>query len=120
MDLKVEQFLLNLPQPKQQHAILLREIILSASDAVTDSIKWNQLTFSLGKKSFAFIYTYPHVEYINMGFFFATSLTDPKQLFQGTGKGMRHIKIYSDKDIPGLQVKQWAKESVALILKNRV
>jgi hypothetical protein len=62
----------------------------------------------------AFIYTYPGVDYMNLGFMKATSLQDPKKLFEGTGKGMRHIKIQTPKDIPSIQIKKWVKESITL------
>jgi len=31
--------------------------------------------------------------YVNMGFFFGTKLSDPKKLLEGTGKRMRHVKV---------------------------
>lgn len=101
--------------------MLLREIILSAHKEVKETIRWTTrrsgecLTFTFGKDNVAFIYTYARADYINLGFFFATSLQDPDNLFEGTGKGMRHIKVRSEKDIPATQVKKWAKEAVKLL-----
>jgi hypothetical protein len=113
MDLKVQKFVMNLPAGKRELALQVRDIFLSV-DGVTEAIKWNQLTFIIGKANFAFIYTYPQTDYINVGFFKATQLSDPKKLFEGTGKGMRHIKIATAKDIPATQVKKWVKEAVKL------
>ena len=110
----VERFLLNLPDAKRMVALRLRELILSTDKKITEGIKWNNLTFSVGKDHFAFIYTYKQVDYINLGFLYAVELSDPKKLFEGTGKGMRHIKIKGEKDIPAAQVKKWVKEAVLL------
>jgi hypothetical protein len=35
-------------------------------------------------------------------------------MFEGTGKAMRHIKLYDDKKIPTTQIKAWMKEAVLL------
>ena len=114
----IQKLLIGLPDEKRQLFLELRELMLSAAPGITESLKWGQLTFNLGKKSFAFIYTYKNLPYVNLGFFFATSLSDPKSLFEGTGKGMRHIKIYGPKDIPKTQIKKWVKETVMLIEKG--
>jgi hypothetical protein len=51
---------------------------------------------------------------MNLGFHQATALADPKKMFEGTGKGMRHIKLYPGKKIPTAQIKAWIKEAVLL------
>jgi hypothetical protein len=116
MQPKIQQYFLRMPEHKRVPAMQLRDLILAADSRVSEAIKWNQLTFSAGKENLAFIYTYPAAAYINLGFFKATSLGDPKQLFEGTGKGMRHIKIYEHKKIPATQIRKWVKEAVALAL----
>lgn len=99
----------------------LRDIILSDHKDVKETIRWTTkrsgyaLFFIVGKDNLAFIYTGVKRDYISIGFFFATSLTDPENLFEGTGKGMRHIKVRSEKDIPAAQVKKWVKEAVKLL-----
>ena len=88
---------------------------------MTESVRWKtrqsgkSLTFSFGKDNVAFIYAYTTVDYVSLGFFFATALGDPNSLFEGTGKGMRHIKVRSEKDIPATQVKKWVREAVRLL-----
>jgi hypothetical protein len=114
MDPKIQQFFLALPQQKRDVAMQVRDIILASSPKVTEAIKWRQLTFISGKTNLAFIYTYSGVDYMNLGFMQATSLSDPKKLFEGTGKGMRHIKIRTEKEIPATQIKKWIKEAISL------
>ncbi|HEX8516051.1 MAG TPA: DUF1801 domain-containing protein [Bacteroidia bacterium] len=114
MDPKVQQFLAALPEDKRKLIMLVRDIVLSSNKEVTEAIKWKQLTFVSGKTNLAFVYSYSGLDYVNLGFMQATSLSDPKQLFEGTGKGMRHIKIRTEKDIPAAQIKKWVKEAVSL------
>lgn len=114
MDKAIEQFLENLPEEKRKPASKLRELILKTNLSITEAIKWGNITFIHGKANLAFIYTYKTVNYINLGFSKATSLADPDNLFEGTGAGMRHIKIETIKDIPTAQVKAWIKEAIAL------
>ena len=114
MELKIQRFLLQLPAGKQQCASLVRDLVLDAMPEIKETIKWKQLTFVSGKTNIAFIYTYAGADYINLGFFKATALSDPKKLFKGTGKGMRHIKIKTAKDIPAVQIKKWVREAALL------
>jgi hypothetical protein len=47
-------------------------------------------------------------------------LPDPKRILEGTGKGMRHIKIHSEKDINKKQIISWIRKLSSLMLKIRV
>jgi hypothetical protein len=109
-----EAFLCNLPAEKRELAEGIRRTVIQADKKIEEAIKWGNLTFVKNGKKIAFVYTYDKVRYINFGFFKATSLKDPKGLFQGTGKGMRHVKIYSKKDLDKEQFTAWVKEAVKL------
>ncbi len=115
MEPAVQQYLIKLPDNKSEAALYIRDLIILVDPLITDCIKWRTLTFNYKKTSFAFIYTFPTVDYINLAFFKAVELDDPKKLFEGTGKGMRHIKVWSVKDIPATQIKKWVKEATHLI-----
>jgi hypothetical protein len=39
------------------------------------------------------LYVTPQNGYVNLGFFFGASVTDPLGLLEGTGKRMRHVKL---------------------------
>lgn len=76
-------------------------------------IKWNQLTFHYRNTNLAFIYS-ASADHLNLGFFNATSLHDPGALFEGTGKHMRHIKLFAGSPIPEAQIRSWFAEAVML------
>lgn len=54
-------------------------------------------TYGVGPKKMSEAYAYisPQKEYVNLGFFYGTSLEDPEGLQEGTGKAMRHVKVRS-------------------------
>ena len=111
MDTKIEKFLLSMPEEKRILVLKVRDIFLRTDKKITEAIKWGNLTF-VYKGNVAIVYTYKKVNYINLGFLRAIELSDPRKLFEGTGKGMRHLKIYSEKDIPKVQLKKWIKEAM--------
>lgn len=110
----VEAFLCTLPAEKRELAEIIRRTVFQADKKIEEAVKWGNLTFVKNGKNIAFVYTYDKVKYINFGFFKATSLQDPEGLFQGTGKRMRHVKIYSKKDLNKKQFAAWVKEAVRL------
>lgn len=118
MEVKVEKWIQKIPVPKQGVVLKLRSIILSTSEMMAENIKWGNLCYSMGNSNIILIYTYPTTDYINLGFLHATSLVDDNHLFEGSGKGMRHVKIRKMKDIPTVQVKKWINESIQLIVRD--
>lgn len=115
MKSEIKLFLSKLPAQKSKLAKKIRSVILDADKKIVESIKWGNLTFSFNNTKLIILYTHQTTDYVNVGFLQATSLNDPDFLFEGTGKGMRHIKIRSEKDIHILQMKRWTKEAVRIV-----
>ena len=113
MEDKVKRFLDALTPKKRSLAMRITAIVLKSHPSIKEDIKWGNLTF-VSNGNIAFVYTYDRGDYINLGFFKATQLSDPKRLFEGTGKGMRHININDEKEINHKQVKAWVREAVKL------
>lgn len=111
METRIKQLLDSLPPKKRELAIKIREIILKSGPSIKETIKWSNLTF-VSNGNIANIYTYDKANYINVAFFKATKLSDPKKLQQGTGKSMRHLKISSEKDHDEKQIAAWVKETI--------
>jgi len=57
----------------------------------------NAATYGVGPKKMidGYAYIMPMHGYINLGFYQGAVLADPKRLLEGTGKGLRHVKIRS-------------------------
>lgn len=110
----ISQWIEQLPAHKQEIILTLRDILLHADNGLTEKIKWNNLTILRGKQNILFMYSFKTVEYVNVGFFDAVHLPDPKGLFEGSGESMRHIKVYDIKTIPAAQLRKWVKQSAKL------
>jgi hypothetical protein len=70
--------------------------IIRAVDA-TVRLGDNAATYGVGPKKMTDGYAYimPMRGYVNLGFYQGAVLADPERLLEGTGKGLRHVKIRS-------------------------
>jgi hypothetical protein len=72
------------------------------------------LGYGIGPKkmSEAYAYLMPQTDYVNLGFYHGASLKDPEGLLEGTGKGLRHVKVYDLEQAGQLAVRQLILESI--------
>ena len=77
----------------------LRAIIRAVDVTTVETVRLGDhaATYGIGPKKMTDGYAYimPMRGYINLGFYQGTVLADPERLLEGTGKGLRHIKIRS-------------------------
>ncbi len=71
------------------------------------------------KMSEHFCYIAPQTKYVNLGFHHGASLADPDGLLEGTGKALRHVKVYelsgaNESGLRNLLVKAVAERKTAL------
>ena len=95
----------------RQIAEALRNIILGADPELKESVKWGNPSYA---KKGNICYLAATERYVNLGFFNATSLSDPQGRLEGTGKKMRHIKVRALEDIDPAQFASWVTEAAAL------
>ncbi len=83
-------------------SLKLRELILEGYPEACEVVRLGDgaATYGIGpkKNSESHVYIMPKPSYVNLGFFYGVNLSDPKNLLEGTGKMMRHVKIHSVKD----------------------
>jgi hypothetical protein len=92
----VEEYISSLEDWKGEIVVGLREIILSVSPEVNESIKWAQPVYEFNGP-FSYIKAFKNS--VNFGFWRGVDLKDPKGILQGSGEKMRHIKITKPDDI---------------------
>ena len=92
----VEEYISSLVDWKGEIVVELREIILSVSPEVKESIKWAQPVY---ESNGPFSYIKAFTNSVNFGFWRGVDLKDPKGKLQGSGDKMRHIKITKPTDI---------------------
>jgi hypothetical protein len=107
----VEQFIQRMPAEQQVIAYTLRELIRKSAKSLQPSIKWGYPCFA-GVGNVCSIMPYP--DHINLVFFRGAELADPDELLEGTGKGMRHVKIRTAKDIRKRAISDLIQKAVSL------
>src|SRR6187551_4056289 len=77
----------------------LRAVIRAVDPGTVETVRLgdNAATYGVGPKKMTDGYAYimPMRGYINLGFYQGAVLADPERLLEGTGKGLRHVKIRS-------------------------
>ena len=77
----------------------LRAIIRAVDRNTVETVRLgdNAATYGVGprKMTDGYAYIMPKRGYINLGFYQGALLGDPAGLLEGTGKGLRHVKIRS-------------------------
>ena len=84
-------------QPATQHLLIIdiRSAIIASGHNFTEGIKWGTPGYWLPEISRRnIVYIAPHKNYVRLGFFNGATMPDPDNLLEGTGKKLRHIKIY--------------------------
>ena len=78
-------------QPEHHDIIVeLDSVIRKAAPDLVVSLKWQNPTYHSKRNACALL---NHKDYVNLQVWRGAELEDPKDLLQGTGKAMRHIKF---------------------------
>ena len=94
----------------------LREIIVEIDADACEVVRLGDraATYGLGPKKMSegYVYVLPHKSWVNLGFYKGADLKDPKNLLEGTGAKMRHVKIRSMEDANRPSIHGLVKESL--------
>lgn len=83
---------------KQKKTIsALRRLMKKTAPTLTESVKWGNGCWLGEEWPVAFLHAKD--DHLQFGFFGGTGLSDPANLLKGTGKHVKHIKIYAIGDI---------------------
>jgi hypothetical protein len=101
----------------------LRAIIIEIDPSAFEVVRLGErsATFGVGpsKMTEAYAYILPHVGWVNLGFYKGADIDDPKNMLEGTGAKLRHVKLQSvieanQKDIRVMIEKAFAERKKAL------
>jgi hypothetical protein len=87
----VTQYIAGAPEEQRQIMEALQLIIHQEVPSVVENFKWSRPVFST-EKDFAYFKTTKSS--LTFGFFAFEKIRDHRELLEGTGKDMRHIKKY--------------------------
>ena len=110
---KVEAFVRQQCPVHQKSINRLRAIVKGNFPELEERIRWMQVGYLVSKKDVCGIY--PSSDHVNLSFWQGSALSDPKGMLEGTGKGMRHIKIFKVEDVGEETIKAYVREAVASV-----
>jgi hypothetical protein len=86
-------------QTSRNRAVIraLRSFVKRAQPKLDEAVKWGNGCWIGPDGPVAYVYSAD--EYVQFGFFYGSSLDDPKGLLEGKAKYVRHIKVRNAKDI---------------------
>jgi hypothetical protein len=95
---------------KKAHKLILS---IHPDTVIVPRLGEKSICYGLGPKKMSESYCYliPFKDYLNLGFFHGTTI-DPTGVLEGTGAKMRHIKIYSAKDLENPKVTKFIKAAL--------
>ncbi|MDV3278363.1 MAG: DUF1801 domain-containing protein [Nitrososphaerales archaeon] len=89
----------------------LRGTIKRALPSAVEQVKWGNPVYTVNGKNVACIMHYS--DHVNLGFFMGAKLKSKK--LEGTGKGLRHLKVRSKADMDEKEFGRLLKEAAALV-----
>jgi hypothetical protein len=97
--------------PRNQRLITaLAKIVKETASGLTQTVKWGQGCWALEGAPKVYIHTEP--DHVQFGFYAGASLEDPEGLLVGSGKYVRHVKVFTAKDLD--------REALAALLEQVV
>jgi hypothetical protein len=91
-------------------AEMLRALMKKTLPKCVETVKWGNITYVQDDKNLAWIIAYK--DHLDFGFFRGAQL-ESKRL-EGTGKGLRHIKIRAEEDIDEKEFARLIKDAAKL------
>lgn len=107
----VDNWLTTAPEAQQATLSELRELVKSLGPDVVEEFKWSRPCYS--NQHGPFCYLHSTKSHATLGFQKGTSLNDPENLLEGTGKDMRHIKFKGGADFERSAVTALLKQAMA-------
>jgi len=110
----VDAFVKDIEPDKRASVEALRKFVKKQAPKLQETIKWGNITW-IGKDHVGWIIVYR--DHVDFGFFRGAELKDSEGLLEGTGKGLRHIKVVSPADIKEKEFTALLKQALALDAK---
>ncbi len=108
---EVDDFVKKIEPGQRKIVQKLRDIVKNTIPDSTEALKWSAPNFIVKKKLFASVHNYS--DHVN--FYFVKGAVLKSKLLEGTGKGLRHIKIKDYASIPQVELKRLLKEAEKLV-----
>ena len=87
------------------------DLLRSAAPGLREGIKWGAPNWS-GNSNVCGLGAFS--QHVDLFFFFGARLDDPRGLLEGTGKGMRHVKLFPGAEIDESGIRELTARAIAL------
>ena len=108
---KFERFFHGLDPRLRPAAIALRDLVRDAAPGAQETVKWGFPTW-VARGNVCSIS--PGTGYLRLQLFRGTELNDAAGILEGTGKGMRHVKVRDADTMPSDAIAALVREAVSL------
>lgn len=104
MNEQVSKYISEAPEEQKKIMETIRKMIHKEVPSIKENFKWGRPVFSTDTD---FAYFKTGKSYLTFGIFKFDKIKDNRNLLEGTGKDMRHIKIKKTDDLQPTIVKNW-------------
>jgi hypothetical protein len=112
--LRVDQILKGVDPNVPQLVYGVLRVIRKAAPEMQECVKWGAPTYMVNDRNAASIMIYK--DHINLGFFQGAKLKSRR--LEGTGKGLRHVKVRRLEDIDEAEFSRLARQAVELAKRH--
>ena len=96
--------------PAQREVLsALRALIANSSKLVQEDFKWGRPVYRMSED---ICYLQVTKNYVNLGFFNYMKIEDPRNLLEGTGDKMRHVKFKQVDEVDGEVIGAMIKQAI--------
>ncbi len=114
-----DEWLQEQSEERRPMLLALREIIVTSGYGFKEGIKWGSPSYWMPEISRRNIcYLAPQNAYVRLGFFNGAMLDDPDGMLEGTGKKLRHIKVYEVTDANRDALKSYVQRATELAISD--
>jgi hypothetical protein len=118
-----KQLLASLPETHAAIGTALHGLIMDIYPEAHESVwlKQNIASYGIGPKKMTehFAYIASYKKHVNLGFYQGSEMDDPEVLLEGTGAGLRHIKIKTLEDARSPSLKAYIIAALQLRQSQR-
>ncbi len=107
----VEEILKKLDPEQKAIAGKLRKLVKKSIPGIKEIVKWGNITYLLDGKNVSWVLFYP--DHVDLGFFMGAKLKSKR--IEGTGNGLRHVKVWKIEDIDEREFTRLLKEAARLV-----
>ena len=86
-----DAFFANTPDVWKPVVTELRKVVRKLAPNLVEAMKYGMPQYTKDKHTV--VYIMPAADHVNLGFYDGVDLDDPKELLDGTGKRLRHVKV---------------------------